>query len=246
MGKNKLAKFAEMAGFKNVIQVSFDDIRQNGYAYKGNWNAHFFAKDQPIILELGCGKGEYTIALAEKNPENNYIGIDIKGARMFTGAKYALLNGLENVGFVRTHIEHLKSFFAPGEISEIWLTFPDPQMKRGHKRLTSTMFLKMYSEFLQPGGLVHLKTDSGFMYSYTRAVAKLNKLDIVTDWTDIYSRDDRPEILNVRTFYEKQWLDRGIPTKYLVFRLQPGIEWLEPKEEFEKDPYRSFGRSARQ
>jgi len=246
VGKNKLAKFAEMAGFQNVIQVSFDEIRQNGHSFKGNWNMQFFGKVQPVILELGCGKGEYTIALAEKYPGNHYIGIDIKGARMFTGAKYALLNGLKNVGFIRTHIEHLKSYFAPGEISEIWLTFPDPQMKREHKRLTSTAFLNLYSEFLQPGGLVHLKTDSGFMYSYTRAVAKLNKLDIVTDWEDIYARDDRPEILNVRTFYEKQWLDRGIPTKYLVFRLRPGIDWKEPVEEFEKDPYRSFGRSARQ
>lgn len=246
MGKNKLAKFAEMAGFKNVIQVNFDELEPDGHLFKGIWNQKYFKKEQPIILELGCGKGEYAIALAEKYPENNYIGIDIKGARMFTGAKYALLNDLENVAFIRTHIENLRSFFAPGEVSEIWLTFPDPQMKRDHKRLTSTKFLGMYGEVLQPGGLVHLKTDSGFMYSYTRAVVKLNQLDIVTDWNDVYAEDNRPDILNVRTFYEKQWLDRGIPTKYLAFRVRPDVEWKEPNEEFEKDPYRSFGRSARQ
>lgn len=246
MGKNKLAKFAEMAGFRNVIQVTFDSLGPNGHLFKGNWNLNYFKSEKPIILELGCGKGEYTIALAEKYPDYHFIGIDIKGARMFTGAKYALLNSLDNVAFIRTHIEHLKSFFSKGEISEIWLTFPDPQMKREHKRLTSSKFLKMYSEVLQPGGLIHLKTDSGYMYSYTRALVKLNQLDIVTDWEDVYSVDNRPDILNVRTFYEKQWLERGISTKYLAFRLRSDIEWQEPDEEFEKDPYRSFGRSARQ
>ncbi len=245
MGKNKLAKFAEMAHFRNVFQPSWHDLHTCGFPLRGNWGTSFFGNPNPIIAELGCGKGEYSVNLAERFPDLNFIGIDIKGARMFTGAKIALDGELHNVAFVRTKIENCNFLFGPSEVKEIWLTFPDPQMKNIHKRLTSTGFLKNYASFLEPGGIVHLKTDSAFLYNYTAVLARLNNFTILQQTSDLYASEVVDGILSIRTFYEKQWIERGIPVKYLSFRMGQGQEWLEPTVEFEKDSYRSFGRSAR-
>ena len=160
MGKNKLQKFDDMSGYPHVFQYPFAVLREKGFDMKGRWNIDFFKNDNPIVLELGCGKGEYAVGLARKYPNKNFIGIDIKGARMWTGAKASLQEGLSNVAFLRTSIELIDHFFAPGEVSEIWITFPDPQMKKVRKRLTSTRFMKLYRRLLRPDGLIHLKSDA--------------------------------------------------------------------------------------
>jgi tRNA (guanine-N7-)-methyltransferase len=246
VGKNKLAKFAEMAEFKNVIQVSAKTAERKDHPLKGNWSELYFGNGKPIVLELGCGKGEYTIALAEKYPEKNYIGIDIKGARMFTGAKAALKNSLNNVAFLRADIDQLEFFFGHEEVDEIWLTFPDPQMKKARRRLTSTYYMSRYSYILRRESLVHLKTDSRFLFDYTRALVNLNRLKVVSISDNLHQSDILNERLSVKTFYEKQWIDRGIDIKYLAFIPVEREGWLEPEERFEKDSYRSFGRSARE
>lgn len=233
-----------MKGFDHVIQAPYHTIKHNDFHLKGQWAKTFFKNDNPIILELGCGKGEYTVELAAKNPDTNYIGVDIKGARLWKGAKLALNQGLKNVAFIRTNIELITQFFGASEVSEIWLTFPDPQMKKTRKRLTSTTFLDKYMNFLKEGGIVHLKTDSNFQYNYTRAMALLNKFEVLADTDNLYEWEHLTDILQIKTFYEKQWLDRGIKIKYIAFK--PHKEELsEPDIEIEKDEYRSFGRSAR-
>ncbi len=241
-----MAKFAEMAEFKNVIQVSGKSAERKDHPLKGKWSESYFGNGKPIVLELGCGKGEYTIALAEKYPEKNYIGIDIKGARMFTGAKAALQRGLDNVAFLRTDIDQLEYFFGHMEVDEIWLTFPDPQMKKVRRRLTSTYYMIRYSYLLKNDSVVHLKTDSRFLFDYTRALVSLNRLKVVAVTDNLYQSDILNELLRVKTFYEKQWIDRGIDIKYLAFLPGNREGWLEPEERFEKDSYRSFGRSARE
>lgn len=243
MGKNKLSKFAEMQSFSNVLQVTFSQLEQYDHPMKGNWNRDFFHNQKPIVLELGCGKGEYTTGLAEAKPENNYIGIDIKGARMWKGAKYATDNQLLNVGFLRTHIEMVDRFFATGEVSEIWLTFPDPQMKKVRKRLTSTRFIQLYRKFLKPGGIVHLKTDSRFQFLYTREMVMANGFQVVEELDDVYGNGSTDSILSIKTFYEKQWLARGITIKYISF-IPHQNELIEPEVDIEEDTYRSFGRGA--
>ena len=165
MGKGKLAKFAEMAENPLVVECPMAAIMQDEFPLRGRWHEDFFHNQNPIVLELGCGRGEYTVGLGRQQPSKNFIGVDIKGARMWTGAKEALLNDMKNVGFLRTNIEFIQRFFAPGEVSEIWLTFSDPQMKKVTKRLTSTYFLERYRQFLCDGGLIHLKTDSNFLYT---------------------------------------------------------------------------------
>lgn len=242
MGKNKLSKFAEMETFEHVVQVPFRVLNEEGFDMKGQWSERFFKNENPIVLELGCGKGEYTVGLARRFPEFNFIGIDIKGSRMWKGAKESWEDQLKNVGFLRTNIELLNAFFAPEEIAEIWITFPDPQMKKVRKRLTSTRFMKSYRSFLKPGGIVHLKTDSNFMYQYTRAMIEENHLPVDVDTDDLYQSGLANEILEIRTFYEQQWLDRGKTIKYLRFHLKEG-ELKEPDVELEPDDYRSFGRS---
>ena len=244
MGKNKLAKFNEMETFEHVVQVPYNKVEQTDFHLKGKWAKEFFKNNNPVILELGCGKGEYTVALAERNPDTNYIGVDIKGARLFSGAKKALEKGLKNVGFLRTNIEIIAQFFAENEVAEIWLTFPDPQMKKTRKRLTSTMFLNRYKQFLKPGGIIHLKTDSNFQYSYTSALVHLNQFEVLSETDNLYASDILTEILQVKTFYEKQWLDRGITIKYIAFKLNDK-PFTEPEIDIEKDEYRSFGRGAK-
>ena len=244
MGKNKLAKFGEMERFENVIQVPYKKLQEADFYLKGNWSAGFFKNENPIILELGCGKGEYTVELAEKNPGFNYIGVDIKGARMYIGAKKALGKNLKNVAFLRTNIEIINHFFGEEEVAEIWLTFPDPQMKKTRKRLTSTFFLNLYKQFLKKDGIVHLKTDSNFQFTYTSALVHLNGFEILAETNNLYESEVLAETLQIKTFYEKQWLSRGITIKYIAFKLN-NAEFTEPEIDIEKDEYRSFGRSAK-
>lgn len=243
MGKNKLSKFSDMETFSNVLQVSFSDVNQQDHPIKNNWAKDFFKNNNPIVIELGCGKGEYTVGLAEMNPEINFIGIDIKGARMWKGAKYAIDKGLKNVAFLRTHIEMADKFFGENEISEIWLTFPDPQMKKTRKRLTSVRFIELYREFLKEGGIVHLKTDSNFQYKYTLAMIECNGFRILQNLQDVYENEGISEVLKIKTYYEKQWLGRGIKIKYLSF-VPDQNELKEPDVDIEPDTYRSFGRGA--
>jgi len=244
VGKNTLAKFGEMERFENVIQVPYRNLQHENFYLKGKWAAEFFKNEYPVILELGCGKGEYTVELAEKNPEINYIGVDIKGARMHVGAKLALANGLKNVAFLRTNIEIINQFFGEEEIAELWLTFPDPQMKKTKKRLTSTTFLNLYKQFLKNDGIVHLKTDSNFQFTYTSALVYLNGFEILAETNNLYESEVLNETLQIKTFYEKQWLNRGITIKYIAFKLSD-TNFTEPEIEIEHDEYRSFGRSAK-
>ena len=242
MAKTKLTKFAEMATYKNVFECTFQDLQANAFPLKGKWGKDYFKNDNPIVLELGCGKGEYTVGLARFYPDKNFIGMDIKGARMWSGATDATVNNLENAAFVRTHIEMIAHFFEKKEISEIWITFPDPQMKKVNKRLTSCRFMKEYSELLKDKGIIHLKTDSNFLYTYTKAMVEENKLKVLFDTDNLYSSDIESDVLSIQTFYEKQWLSRGLDIKYLKFECPKKEEWIEPDIEIEHDVYRSFGR----
>ena len=249
MGKNKLKKFAEMETFHNVFQCGAREMVEGSsvVAMRGKWHEEYFHNDNPIVLELGCGRGEYTVGLAARYPNKNYIGIDIKGARMWAGAKQAELAGMKNVAFLRTNIEMLPHFFAPNEVAEIWITFPDPQMKKATKRLTSTYFMQRYAQLLQPNGLVHLKTDSPFLYTYTQAMVKENKYPLLVDTDDLYGDraigQEGDEARALQTHYEHQWLDRGLTIKYLRWELNHAEDLIEPDIDIEKDSYRSYGRN---
>ena len=246
MGKNKLAKFADMEEFPHVFQVSSHAVREGvSFNMKGKWNEVFFKNDNPIVLELGCGKGEYTVGLGELYPNKNFVGVDIKGARIWSGAKESFQKGMKNVAFLRTNIEMIFHFFAENEVSEIWLTFPDPQMKKVTKRLTATNFMKSYQQFVKHGGLIHLKTDSNFMFSYTCEMVAANKFPVVFSNVDLYASDLNDPILGIKTYYEQQWLERGLTIKYIQFLLEKRDEFIEPDVEIEHDAYRSFGRSKR-
>ena len=242
MGKNKLKKFAEMEQLDCVFQFPFAAIKDNGCPMRGKWNQEYFRNDHPIVLELGCGKGEYAVGLGKRFPEKNYIGVDIKGARMWTGAKQANAEGMANVAFLRTSIEIIDRMFAPGEVSEIWITFPDPQMKKVNKRLTGTRFLDNYRKILKDGGIVHLKTDSPFLYTYTDAMLRLNNLPQDVNTSDLYASGLADDILEIKTHYERQWLSRGLTIKYIKFRLPHGVQLQEPDIEIEPDNYRSYHR----
>lgn len=243
MGKNKLAKFAELDTYDHVIQVPYRELEDNNFHLKGNWGTKFFGNDHPIVLELGCGKGEYTVGLARLFPEKNFIGIDIKGARLWKAAREIHLDGLKNAALLRTNIELLPLFFAENEVSEIWITFPDPQMKKRRKRLTSTRFIECYNSFLKPGGMIHLKTDSNFLFSYTSALVEENNFEVMVKTEDLYdSPGSADEILGIKTFYEQQWLSRGMKIKYLKF-IPSNKELTEPDTEPEPDSYRSYGRN---
>lgn len=252
MGKNKLKKFAEMETFHNVFQCGARECVEDSpvVTMRGKWRELYFHNNNPIVLELGCGRGEYTVGLAQRDPNKNYIGIDIKGARMWAGAKQAELAGIKNVAFLRTNIEMISNFFSPDEIDEIWITFPDPQMKKATKRLTSTYFMQRYRQLLRPDGIIHLKTDSPFLYTYTQAMVKENHYPILVDTDDLYSEeavrtlgDKANEARMLQTHYENQWLDRGLTIKYIVWQLPAEPSYIEPKIEIEKDTYRSYGRN---
>ena len=242
MGKNKLKKFAEMETFSCVFQYPFAVLKEQGFPMRGKWNEMYFHNDNPIVLELGCGKGEYAVGLGKKFPDKNYIGVDIKGARMWTGAKMVEQENIQNVAFLRTSIELIDHFFALGEVSEIWITFPDPQMKNANKRLTGTRFLNTYRKILKPNGLVHLKTDSPFLYTYTHELTALNGFITVVDTDDLYASGLADDILEIKTHYENQWLQRGLTIKYISFHLPQDEELQEPDIDIERDTYRSYGR----
>jgi tRNA (guanine-N7-)-methyltransferase len=219
MTKKKLQRFAEMETFSNVIQPKFNDVFQKDFQLKGLWSSHLFKNQNPVILELGCGKGEYTTGLARKFPENNFIGIDVKGARLWRGALTALSDNLSNALFIRTRIEFINSFFGPDEISEIWITFPDPQIEKKRKRLISPRFLNTYTKFLKNNGIIHLKTDNTVLYNYAFNLIRKNDLVIRFHTDDLYSSGFYGDVLNIRTFYEQQYLDKGKKIKYLCFEL---------------------------
>ncbi|MEM9141748.1 MAG: tRNA (guanosine(46)-N7)-methyltransferase TrmB [Bacteroidota bacterium] len=218
--KNKLRRFRENATFPNVLQPKREEI-QKGFSLKGKWRSHF-GNDCPIVLELGCGKGEYTTGLARLRKDANFIGIDIKGARIWRGAKTALEEGLSNVAFLRTQIELLGLLFAKDEVSEIWITFPDPQIKykRTKHRMTNPAFLRVYRNILRPKGLIHLKTDSEFMHGYTLGLLQGSGMEILYANHNVYANEGAPKsVLEIQTFYEKQYLEMGKPITYVQFRI---------------------------
>ena len=230
---------------QETTEYPFSVADEVPFELKGRWNEQFFHNDHPIVLELGCGRGEYTVGLARLFPDKNFIGVDIKGARMWSGATESLHEGLKNVAFLRTNIEIIDRFFAPEEVGEIWLTFSDPQMKKATKRLTSTYFMSRYRRFLTDNGLIHLKTDSNFMFTYTKYMVEHNHLPVEFSTDDLYHSGLVDNILSIRTYYEQQWLDRGLNIKYLKFHLPQDGELQEPDIEIELDDYRSYNRSKR-
>ena len=241
MGKDKLRRFRENLTFECFVQPKFDEVFHRDHPLKGNWNRDFFRNDNPIVLELGCGKGEYTVALAERDPGRNFIGIDIKGARMWRGAKTATERQMRNVGFLRTRIEMIASFFAEGEVDEIWITFPDPQLKtrRAKKRLPSPLYLACYARLLRPDGRINLKTDSKHLYAYTGEVIRHYGLTCEVSEPDIYGSGFADEILSVKTAYEQMFLERKLPITYTRFSLGgrrdfPPFDW-EGDDTDEKD-----------
>lgn len=249
MGRGKLAKFADMERYENVFEYPYSVVEQKPFDMKGHWREQYFKNDGPIVLELGCGRGEYTVELAKRFPEINFIGVDIKGARMWSGATQALEEKLPNVAFLRTNIEIIDRFFDVDEVQEIWLTFSDPQMKSVRKRLTSTYFMERYRKFLTDGGLIHLKTDSNFLFTYTSYMVQRNCLPLLFSTEDLYHTDGLDEqtqsILGIKTYYESQWIERGLNIRYMKFRLLHEGELHEPDVEIPLDEYRSYKRTKR-
>ena len=249
MGKGKLAKFADMETYENVFQYPYSVVEHVPLEMQGHWHEQYFHNDNPIVLELGCGKGEYTVGLAKRYPHMNFIGVDIKGARMWTGATQAIKEGMKNVAFLRTNIEIIDRFFAPDEVQEIWLTFSDPQMKNPRKRLTSTFFMNRYRRFLIDKGIIHLKTDSNFLFTYTTYMVEKNHLPLVLSTSDLYSEfsenSEYSEAASIQTYYEQMWIDRGLNIKYMKFHLPHEGELEEPDIEIPLDDYRSYRRDKR-
>ena len=249
MGKGKLAKFADMETYENVFQYPYSVVEHVPFEMQGHWHEQYFHNSNPIVLELGCGKGEYTVGLAKLYPNMNFIGVDIKGARMWTGATLALQEGLKNVAFLRTNIEIIDRFFSEGEVNEIWLTFSDPQMKNPRKRLSSTWFLERYRKFLCDGGFIHLKTDSNFLFTYTTYLVEKNNLPLLVKTTDLYQESENnsslKEAATIQTYYESMWIERGLNIKYMKFCLPHSGELVEPDVEIELDDYRSYHRDKR-
>ncbi|MAW94259.1 MULTISPECIES: tRNA (guanosine(46)-N7)-methyltransferase TrmB [unclassified Leeuwenhoekiella] len=220
--KNKLKRFRENETFSNVVQPTREEITGGNFQLKGNWNRDFFKSDKPLVLELGCGKGEYTVGLAQRFPDKNFLGIDIKGARFWRGAKTALEENIPNAGFLRTQIELVDQAFAANEVSEIWITFPDPQIKykRTKHRMTNPEFLERYKTILKPDGLMHLKTDSEFMHGYTLGLLHGLGHEVLYAHHDIYSNHMAPkEVVDIKTFYEKQYLDQDKAITYIKFKI---------------------------
>ena len=249
MSKGKLAKFADMEKYENVFQYPYSVVEHVPFEMQGHWRERYFHNDHPIVLELGCGKGEYAVSLARLFPDVNFIGVDIKGARMWTGATQALQEGLSNVAFLRTNIEIIDRFFAKDEVQEIWLTFSDPQMKNPRKRLSSTYFLERYRRFLVDGGIIHLKTDSHFLFTYTTLMVEKNHLPLLFRTEDLYHTEgldaQTSHILGIQTYYERMWIERGLNIKYMKFQLPQEGVLEESEEEIPLDDYRSYRRDKR-
>lgn len=218
MSKNKLQRFADNLEYKHVFEPAYKSIDSDSFELKNKWSS-FFKNDNPITLELACGKGEYTVGLAEMYPDRNFIGIDLKGARIWVGATYAKDNGLNNVAFIRTRVDFIHALFGQNEISEIWITFPDPQNKKRRKRLTYPRFLKLYSEILKPNSSLNLKTDSDKLYYYTKSVAEQNQLKVSISSNDIYNSDALNEELKIETFYESLFKSKGDNINFISFKL---------------------------
>ncbi len=222
MSKKKQPKFAENLTFPHLFQPELPEVLAGEFPLKGKWSKEFFKNEHPVVLELGCGKGEYTIGLAETQANKNYIGVDIKGARLWRGSRTVREKELKNVAFIRTKIEFIEGFFGPGEVDEIWLTFSDPQPQKPRKRLTSKAFIDRYLSFLKPGGTIHLKTDSRLLFNYTLEQIEEYKYNIGTFTFHLYNEIEKfPEefksTLEIKTFYEKMWLEKGFPINYLSF-----------------------------
>jgi len=229
VGKSKLIRFKELERFERVFQPTFGEVFESDYYLKGCWNLKVFKNHHPIILELGCGKGEYSIGLAKLNPDKNYIGIDIKGARIWKGAKIVNEENITNVAFIRTRIELIRSFFQAGEVEEIWITFPDPQLKkrRNKKRLTGARFLNYYRSLLKDKGIIHLKTDNPVLFNYTLDLITYNRLKVLSKTTDLYNSSFPDPALSICTFYEHQFLEEGLDIHYLSFELPSGKRIME-------------------
>ena len=221
--KNKLKRFKENISFKNVIQPTREELIDNGFEYKGKWGELFFNNNNPIVIELGCGKGEYSVELAKLYPEINFIGIDIKGARFWRGAKIATDNEIANVAFVRSQIELVDKIFSRNEISEIWITFPDPQIKfkREKHRLINLNFIELYSKILAPNGIINLKTDSEFLHGYMLGLIKSTDfLELIYSNHNIYNNTGAPKnAVSIQTFYESKFLKQGKPITFVNFRV---------------------------
>ena len=241
MAKRKLQRFAEIENFENVFQHLQNSEYLGDFKLKGKWNEEYFKNKNPIVLELGCGKGEYTVGLAERFPDKNFIGIDIKGARLWRGSKTALENKIQNVAFVRTRIDHIERIFCNNEISEIWITFPDPQLQESktRKRLTAPVFLDRYKNILTPNGIIHLKTDNAAFYGYTLAVITENGCQLIESTHDLYG-DKKYSVdldvgaeglLSIKTFYEKKFTEKGFKICYLKFRMMGYKNPLRHKEQ---------------
>jgi tRNA (guanine-N7-)-methyltransferase len=229
VGKNKIRKWMEMESYRHVIQPEFSDVFKKDHALKGKWSSEFFCNSNPVVLELGCGKGEYTLNLAQIYPGKNFIGIDIKGSRIWSGAKTAIEIGLNNVAFIRTRIEFIESFFGTEEVDEIWLIFPDPQLKkrRNKKRLTSPRFLNAYREFLKFENVIHLKTDSKELYHYTKNLLEFNQLIILQSIDDLYATSLSNKTLSFKTYYEQEFLKQDKKITYLKFSLSNNKEIID-------------------
>jgi tRNA (guanine-N7-)-methyltransferase len=256
MGKDKLIHFDEISRMDHVIQPKMADVIQDAFPLKGRWNSDFFKNDNPIVIELGCGKGEYTVGLAKRYPNKNFIGIDIKGARIWRGAKTVQEESMPNAGFLRTQIDFITAFFEEGEVDEIWITFPDPQEKknRARKRLTGPFFLERYRIILKQGGAINLKTDSTFLYEFTEETIAEYGHKKLENFDDLYSESQihlvRPELKEIRTFYEDKFRQKGNTIKYVRFALNNSIpDWIsgkilrpylffDEKKEFKEAPFR--------
>ena len=253
MGHDKLRKFAENETFSCLLQPSSRELLSDGFfnlkdhPVKGHWREEMFpggSPHAPLVLELGCGKGEYTVDLALRDPSSDYVGVDIKGARLWKGAGRVTREHITNAAFLRTRVEFITAFFAPGEVSEIWLTFSDPQFRSENSRLTSPLFLERYRSMLKPGGVVRLKTDSMFLHRYTRAVCEVNSLRILSCTEDLYGSESpsiEPEVCEVQTFYEKMFREQGYDITYLSFVIDHDGPFVSPRdpEEFDTQYWRS-------
>lgn len=221
--KNKLRRFRENETFSNVFQPSREELVESTFNLKGNWRSEVFKNNNPLVLELGCGKGEYSVALAQKYPNKNFVGIDIKGARFWRGAKTAIEENIPNVAFLRTQIELIDHAFANNEVDEIWITFPDPQIKykRTKHRMTNAVFLERYKQILKPDGIMNLKTDSEFMHGYTLGLLHGAGHEVLYANHNVYKQEGSPEeVTSIQTFYESQYLEKNKPITYIKFKIK--------------------------